>query len=273
MALQFPKGFAHGELLRGRSVGGLLLAELAYQPDLPLAPHSHSHARFVLVLRGSLTETFGGRLRTATASTLIFRPAGESHAQAFHARGARLLVMDLSPAWLERARAEAPVLNEAADFRGGLLLHLAHRLHDEFNRRDDVSKLAIEGILLGMVAEASRRLIPAAERKAPRWLDQVREALQSDFAARLNVEQLARSAGVHPVHLARCFKQHYHCTLGEFVRSRRVEFACQQIAFSGTPLSQVALLGGFADQSHFTRIFKTHTGMTPAEYRLLARGR
>jgi AraC family transcriptional regulator len=271
--MQFPKGFAHGELLRGRRVGGLLLAELAYEPGQRLAPHAHANARFVLVLRGSFTETVSGRPRTATPSTLIFRPARESHAQTYHERGARLLLMDMSPAWLERAREEAHVISESATFRGGLLLHLAHRLHNEFNRRDEVSKLAIEGIGLGIVAEASRRLAPAREAKAPRWLEQARETLHAKFAERLSVEGMARAVGVHPVHLARSFKQHYHCTLGEYVRNLRIEFACHEIAFSDVPLSQVALVGGFADQSHCSRIFKSHTGMTPAEYRQLARAR
>lgn len=271
--MQFPRGFAHGELLRGRRVGGLLLAELAYAPGQRLAPHAHANARFVLVLRGSFTETVNGRPRTATPSTLIFRPPREMHAQTYHERGARLLVIDMAPPWLERAREEAPLIREAADFRGGLLLHLAHRLHDEFNRRDEVSKLAIEGIFLGVLAEASRRLAPAREGKAPRWLEQARDLLHANFAERLSIEEIARVVGVHPVHLARCFKQHNHCTLGEYVRNLRIEFACREIAFSDAPLSQVALVGGFADQSHFTRIFKSHTGMTPAEYRLLVRAR
>ncbi len=271
--MQFPKGFAHGELLRGRRVGELLLAELAYAPGQRLAPHAHANARFVLVLRGSFTETVNGRPRTATPSSLIFRPPREVHAQVHHERGARVLVMDMSPAWLERAREEAPVIGESASFRGGLLLHLAHRLHDEFNRRDEVSKLAIEGIFLGILAEASRRMAPAPESKAPRWLEQVRELLHANFADRLSLDDLGRAVGVHPVHLARSFKQHNHCTLGEYVRNLRVEFACREIAFSDAPLSQVALVGGFADQSHFTRIFKSHTGMTPAEYRQLARAR
>ncbi|MGH9794507.1 MAG: AraC family transcriptional regulator [Candidatus Acidiferrales bacterium] len=273
MAIQFPKGFVHGELARARRVSGLLLAEVNYRPLQQVAVHAHDHARFVLVLRGSFAETFGRGPRTVTPSTLIFRPPEQVHAQAFHERGARLLVMDLAPAWMERAREEAPVLNEAAEFRGGLLLHLAHRLHDEFNRRDEVSKLAMEGILLGMVAEASRRLEPRAAQRRPRWLDQVCDLLHARFAERLTMDEIARAVGVHPVHLARSFRHFHHCTLGEYVRGLRIEFACRQIAFSELPLSEVALVGGFSDQSHFSRIFKRHTGMTPAEYRQLARSR
>ncbi|MCW5720439.1 MAG: helix-turn-helix domain-containing protein [Devosia sp.] len=40
---------------------------------------------------------------------------------------------------------------------------------------------------------------------------------------------------------------------------------------SGEPLSGIALMLGFSDQSHFNRVFRRHTGFTPAAFRRLAR--
>ncbi len=37
--------------------------------------------------------------------------------------------MDVDPAWLDRAREHAPVLAQSTAFRGGFIVHLAHRLH------------------------------------------------------------------------------------------------------------------------------------------------
>jgi AraC family transcriptional regulator len=47
----------------------------------------------------------------------------------------------------------------------------------------------------------------------------------------------------------------------------RVQFACRQLARKGTNLAAVAAAAGFADQSHFTRVFKQFTGMTPGAFR------
>src|SRR6059036_2884993 len=56
---QPPKNFTHGEILRWRRVGGLVLAEVKYEPGQRIPRHVHAHARFVLVLAGGLTEVRG----------------------------------------------------------------------------------------------------------------------------------------------------------------------------------------------------------------------
>jgi AraC family transcriptional regulator len=73
--------------------------------------------------------------------------------------------------------------------------------------------------------------------------------------------------GVHPVYLASEFRKHFGCTIGEYVRKLRVEFACRRISESDSPLSDIAIAAGFSHQSHFSRTFKAVTGMTPAGYR------
>jgi AraC family transcriptional regulator len=83
------------------------------------------------------------------------------------------------------------------------------------------------------------------------------------------VAEIARAAGVHPVYLARTFREHHGMTIGEYVRKLRIEHACRLISTTGAPLSEIALAAGFCDQSHFSRTFKRVTGSSPAEYRRL----
>jgi len=79
--------------------------------------------------------------------------------------------------------------------------------------------------------------------------------------------------GIHPVHLAREFRRHYQCTIGEYVRRLKVEYACLQISVSEASLHQIALAAGFFDQSHFARTFKQIMGVTPGNYRRFYRSR
>src|SRR4030095_2085045 len=53
---QPPRNFTHGEILRWRRVGGLVLAEVKYEPGQRVHRHVHAHARFVLVLAGGLSD-------------------------------------------------------------------------------------------------------------------------------------------------------------------------------------------------------------------------
>jgi AraC family transcriptional regulator len=208
-------------------------------------------------------------------SSLSFHPSGERHSEHFDGAGARLFSIQTSQRLLESVREYSIVLDDSAVFRGGLLAQFALRLYGEYRRMDDVSPLAIEGLALEIMAEASRRFVRLRERQspAPRWLRQAAEILHAQFSETLTLSALAQSVGVHPVHLARTFRQQYRCTVGDYVRRLRVEAACRALSTSDTPLAEVALLAGFSSQSHLSTTFKQHTGMTPTEYRSAFRPR
>jgi AraC family transcriptional regulator len=78
---------------------------------------------------------------------------------------------------------------------------------------------------------------------------------------------IAEIVGVHPAHLARTFRRCYGCTVGDYVRSLRLERARQELRVSDRPLAEIALALGYADQSHFATSFKQQTGMTPGTFR------
>jgi|SRR5579871_268612 len=264
---QLPSSFTAGDAVRWRRVGGLTLAEVAFEPGQQIHRDSHPHARFVLVVSGSLTEAPGGAAKTHGPSTLLFRSADDARSYAVSDSGATVLIVDMDAVWLRRAREQAPLVRESAAFRGGLLLHLAHRLHGEFGLRDEVSRLVIESLALGILAEASRRVAAAATRPAiPLWLQLAMAFIEQHFAEPLPLAAVAKKVGVHPVHLARTFRRVHHTTFAAHIRELRLEFARRELA-GPAALSDIACAAGFCDQSHFSRSFKRHTGLTPAEYR------
>ena len=82
-----------------------------------------------------------------------------------------------------------------------------------------------------------------------------------------SLRELARAAGVHRVHLARSFRAATGLSVGAFVRKLRLDWAEEQLVRTSKPLVELSAEAGFADQSHFTRLFRTRTGLTPALYR------
>ena len=268
---QPPKQLTHGDIVRWRKVGGLLLAEVVYEPDQRIHRHVHPHARFVLVLQGAITEIRGAESNTYGPSTLLFRSAAEPHSYVVSRAGATCLIVDVDDGWYARARQHAPVLAQSAAFGGGFVVHLAHRLYGEFRLRDEVSRLAIESIALGVLAEASRRVARAGERRMPQWLQRARALVERHFAEPLPLAAVAGQVGVHPVHLARTFRRCYDTTFAEYVRSVRLEYARRQLAATSASLGEIAAAAGFYDQSHFCRLFKQSTGLSPAAYRVSSR--
>lgn len=261
---------------RGRSVFGketkkleladFTLVESLYPPSSRMPRHSHDLAHISVVLQGAYTEHYGQKNRLGEPSVLVLHPPDEDHYVTFHNAGARIFSVHIKSQWLEHIRDYSKVLESPADFRGGCPTWLAIRIYREFQEMDQVSPLMIESLALEIIATISRRAI-LPEQKAPHWLAEVREMLHAWLSEDVALRSIAERVGVHPVYIARQFRKHYRCTMGEYVRRLRVEVACREISESNTPLSEIASLAGFYDQSHLTNTFKRLTGMTPAEYR------
>lgn len=267
-----PYGHLYGKILRRNEAAGFVLLESAYAPGLKVPLHSHEQAGFCFVLQGTFERVYERKSRVCRPASLSFHPSGEKHSEHFYNSGAHLFGIQISPHWLERVREYSVGLDDSAVFDGGLLSQLATRLYAESRRMDELSSLAIEGLALEIIAEALRRGVPT-EHATARWLKQARELLHEKFNESLTLADVAREVHIHPVHLARVFHQHYRCTVGEYVRQLRVEFTRRELSATDKPLSEIALLAGFSSQSHFSTVFKSHTGLTPAEYRRISRSR
>jgi AraC family transcriptional regulator len=262
-----------GQVQRRQSVCDFILTDSVYAPGLRLPKHSHELAYFCLILQGTYTESYGKINRTYLPSTVVFHPEGETHSDQFHNAGGHIFNVAFSSRWFQRAREFTRVLTHADHSQNGRASWIARRLYCEFQEPDDVSPLAIEGLALEFLVELSRRSSSSSKSSPPQWLRKVEDLLRVRFAERLSLEQIGQAAGVHPMHLARVFRCHRHCTVGDYIRKLRVEFACQKIASSDEPFIEIALSAGYSDQSHFCKSFRFHTGMTPSQFRKTSRRR
>ena len=152
-----------------------------------------------------------------------------------------------------------------AESHRGPLSQIASRMLSEFRSRDSVSSLMIEGLALEFATQLART------REAPAGgpLRDVVEYLHARAAEEIRLEDVARVAGVHPAHLSRLFRARHGCSVGEYIRRLRVDLAARELAASRRPIADIAAATGFADQSHFSRVFARLTGMTPGRYRKL----
>jgi AraC family transcriptional regulator len=261
----------HGEFINSRVVKGLLLAEAVYSSRLKLPKHSHRHSGFCLILQGRYTESYGRTLLECEPSYVKFQPAGEEHSDFYGSETVRCFIIELQSEWLTRMEASSLVGNNPLVDKGSSLAWLMMRLRAECQCVEDESLLLIEGLVLELIAETSRSRRRQSEGKPPLWLRQAREFINDQFSHPLTLSLIAKFVGVHPVYLASSFRRYYRQSVGEYMRQRRIEFACHKIQTSNDPLAEIALTAGFANQSHFTHTFKRMTGMSPAKYRAVLR--
>ena len=83
--------------------------------------------------------------------------------------------------------------------------------------------------------------------------------------------ELESLTGLTRYDLCRQFRTMFGTSPHRYLLMRRLEFARDRI-HGERPLVEVACDAGFADQAHFTRVFKSGFGLTPTRYRALRTG-
>ena len=258
-------------VLDTRELAGFRIAESVYPPRLRQPRHRHALASLSFVLAGTYLETFRMGAAVRRPSTVVFHPPEESHAVEYQDRPVRILSVHLSAQRLSHFTTYSEIFESRASGCTKAINWIGYRLYREFRDADDLSALAVEGLVNEALVEAARAQV-RCENGSPPWLRRAEEFLRDNFSQQFRCEDVANAAGVHPAHLARVFRRNHGCTIGEYVRRLRLDFAAHAIASQESSLAEVASAAGFSDQSHLTRIFRTHFGVTPSQYRRILRG-
>lgn len=260
--------------LRTASVAGFTLTEGIHPAGSSLPWHTHAGPTICFVLHGAFTEISAGETLDCRPAMLKVTPAQERHWNRFDRGDAHGLLIEADPARAEALRPHAAVLDRHVAFQGGLPAVIAHRIYEELQVMDGAAPLAIEGLLLELLAAATRQgQTNGGTLGQPGWVLRARDLLHADLAHRRTLADLAADVGVHPVTLARGFRRSFGCSVGEYVRRLRIERAASQLGGSDVPLAEIALAAGFSDQSHFSNLFRRETGMSPSAYRRAMRTR
>jgi AraC-like DNA-binding protein len=105
-------------------------------------------------------------------------------------------------------------------------------------------------------------------KKTPEWVKELKEIIQDHVDTNLNLTEISKSLDINPSYLSREFSKHFdNLSFGEYIRKLRIEKAIELIKLQTHSLTEVAYLTGFSDQTHFTRIFKQHTGKNPSAFK------
>jgi AraC family transcriptional regulator len=263
----------NGKILQSRSIADLQLTDLVYEPKLAVPKHNHAQASLCLVRKGAYTELYGQKSIDSSSSMLLFRPAGVFHSDHFGTAVTECFVIDFGPRWLTRFEDYSSWMHQPIGFNDGELLWLVKKIRNEaLEAADTFTPLIIEGLMYEIGAKIARKSKAGSDGIMPPWLRRVRNILLDRFRENLTLEYLGKIANVHPMYLSATFKKHHRCGVGEYIRRLRVEFASSQLLTTNNCLADIALEAGFANQSHFSRIFRNATGITPRHYRDMSRG-
>ena len=264
------RGGSLGRQLFLTEVGGFVISETRHMAGFASPSHAHDRPSLNVVLAGAYSETVGGTSSRSLRGTAIAKPGGEVHSNHFGVAGARCLLLEVAPDRLGTLRRATDVFDRPLLFDARRAMTTAARIVAELPAGGALSRLALEALALELIVELSRSRQPPGEGRAPAWLRRVRDLAQAEPGRELSLSTMAREAARHPAHVAREFRRHFGCSIGEYVRRVRIEQAARALVHSDRTLSAIALDAGFYDHAHFAREFRRRTGLTPSQFRRTA---
>ena len=216
--------------------------------------HEHDGVHLCAVVAGGFVERAGRGWVDVGPGTVRISSAAR-HDIDFSPAGAQCLVM--LPGLPALSVLDAPRFFSPDPWMSRLVGALAGRM-------ETASRLEIDEATDEFLAQVQRRL-DGRSAPPPPWLRQLRERVDAGDAT--SVGELAAEFGVHRVHLARAFRDHYGTSLSRHLQRARLVRARRLLAATDLPLVEVAASAGFADQSHLTRSVRSALGTTPAALR------
>ena len=255
-----------GSIERHRHVNGFCFTVSSYDETLRVPRHSHDSASFTVVLSGAYQERAIGVPGEVEAGTVIFKSAGEPHANRYRARTTTLLVQ-FRNGTPDLEQLQLPALRETFAVRAPAVAAIGRELMFELTGDDDGSALEC-GVfeLLSRAADGHIGRTPA-----PRVVAVVRNWLHSCYHEPLDLCALAHIADVTPSYLARAFRAATGRTIGQYQRHLRVTEVVQRLSRTDATIADIAHQAGFTDQSHCTRVFRRHFGVAPGAFRAARR--
>jgi AraC family transcriptional regulator len=243
-------------------------SELVQRTPRAYPTHHHERDYFFLVLGGDYREGTPRQMHEFAPVSAGFNPKFVPHSGDAGRAGAHLFTIEFADDFLRKHLSTVPG-DTVLDFGTRDIVWTALRLFRCFRQRETANTLSFESIACELVGTAQAREEYVSD-TAPLWVRRVQQQLDAATTLGCSVSDLAREAGVHPVHLARVFRKVTGVSPGEYLQRARADRACDLLLNSEMPLSEVAAECGFYDQSHMTRILRRYSQTTPKALRALS---
>jgi AraC-like DNA-binding protein len=268
-----PQSRDTARVWRVESLPGLELLRASFATHA-FTPHAHDVFMIGVCEDGAGEVTVGGeRVVAGPGSVLLLNPGDVYSARpqagapwryrAFYPDEALLRRITLDLTGSESSRSFRPGVTDDAE-----LVPVLRRLHASL----ESPGLALERQthLLNGLGRLVMRHTRSPDGRPPggsehRAVRRARDYLEAHATEDVTLETLAREAGVGPYHLVRVFHRDMGLPPHVYQSQLRVRLAKSLLA-AGMPPGRVAQEAGFYDQSHFTRWFKRHLGVSPGQY-------
>ncbi|MBV8251395.1 MAG: helix-turn-helix transcriptional regulator [Chitinophaga sp.] len=232
----------------------------AYQPNMIIHDHYHENAYLSLLISGSYREVGHHTEKIIQPGEVLFRPAGYSHANHFHEAPGRCLNIEFKQQALEAVMMDGCLPKTLVKYNTGTFNYLYQLLYAFLQ---DPSTSISEEYILSWLSEAAEVKMPT---RMP-WFSQAKMILENEFDTHHTIKSIAERVYVHPIYLARAFKEREGMTIGKYQLEMRIRRAVQLLFSTQLPIADIAFTAGFSDSAHLVRIFRSYYQCSPHQFR------
>jgi len=177
-----------------------------YDSGQTLDAHAHASAFVAFAMNGRYRESASGLQLDCLPRSVVFHPPAEEHSIAVGDAPLRCFIVEVDASEIRRRYdASAPAMLLKVD--GGPMAAVLTNLYGEFRHSDACSSLAIQGLILQLLAGLSRTDYSDGERVREPWVDRVTEILRDQFLADLSLEEIAAEVGAWPARVSAVFRR------------------------------------------------------------------
>lgn len=247
-------------------LAGVTLTDTAYTHDR-VDWHYHENAYFTFLLEGAVLEGNKKEVYHCSPGSLLFHNWQEAHYNIKPNGFTRGFQVELKPSWFDAFDMNTDTIQGSLQLANPRLKMTMYNIFKE-TKLSKGNSLGIDTLLLSLFSQMKGEDARYSTKK-PNWVQQLRQILQDAPFEDWSLPALAAMLDIHPVHLSREFSRHFHCNLGDYIRTVKVQRALSLLTNKQRSLTDIALACGFADQSHFIRSFKSLHTLTPLQFRKL----
>jgi AraC family transcriptional regulator len=154
-----------------------------------------------------------------------------------------------------------------------VIRHIGASFLEGLRRPAEANQLFIDHMMLALTAHVAqaygglRSNEMARGGLAPWQAKRACEKLESDLGGKFSLQQIAAEFDLSVSHFSRAFRISTGLPPHQWLLRQRVKAAKQLMGVRDLPLSEIAISAGFANQSHFTRVFSEVVGVSPGAWR------
>lgn len=224
------------------------ILEMKQQETPPPYPFETEHALLQSISRRDSEEA--QRLLNELFGAILFSSGG--NLEEIKSRLYELLVL-ISRTVIDGGTEPERVLSQTHEYR---------RTISSFTKTEDLCYW-----LSGVVRSLASDLFSFADAKHAEVIRRCTQYIGNNYSRKISLEELARMVYLSPAYLSRIFKKETGVSFRDYLNRVRISKAQELLRIRQIRMTDISLMVGFEDQSHFTRVFKRVTGTLPRVYR------